>query len=683
MISLDTETTGLDFWHGARPYFVTSCDSARVDARGNPVPQFWEWDVDPETRRVDALEEDLQEIDDLVGRADVVVGQNVKFDVHALGTLWPPFRESGDGGWPWRKTADTLVAAHLLSSNTPHDLTSLAVRWLGINVEPLEKRLEECTQAARRWCRSHLPTWAVAKAGRPDMPSAKDKTWKVDAWLPRTLRNLEHHGPPEWDRVLADYANADSATTLRLWQVLEQELRRQDLREIFAERMRITPVIWGMEQRGVTLSKSRLDGLRTERRAEGERAAREMVEIAAGRMYDLKLPKSGNNQSLTWFAFEELGLPVAERTESGAPSLAKSAIAGWLDSLPPDGDQRRFVEALEAKRKADTSVSYLDGYERFWLGDGDVRVLHSSLNQTGTDTLRMSMQNPNMQNVDKRPDARGASLRKAFGPRPDREWWKIDYENIELRIPAFTAPEPGLIDVFLRPNDPPYFGSYHLAVFDVLHPEKFREHGRKCKDVYESTWYQWVKNGNFAVLYGAQQKQADRTFRVPGAYARIRDRFPAMARYSDRVAASANRLGFVETLPDRTVNPRRGYPIMCPRGDRGGVTPTVPLNYHVQSTAMWCTARAMVRCQEQLDAWAEDGFDAWMVVQVHDEIVFDFPAGGRKHLPRVRKLVQLMEESGDDVGVPLVAAAKWCPEHWGKTEELTCPDRVPAASRGR
>ena len=300
-----------------------------------------------------------------------------------------------------------------------------------------------------------------------------------------------------------------------------------------------------------------------------------------------------------------------------------------------------------------------------------MRVLHGSINQTGTDTLRMSHQNPNSANIDKHPDNQGQSLRRIFGPGPGREWWKVDYENIELRIPAFEFQEDELVDVFNRPKDPPYFGSYHLVIFDVLHPEKFREHGKKCKELFEATWYQWVKNGNFATLYGCQEAKADQTYRVKGAYQKIRHRFPKMAAGSDRLISLANRNGYVETVPDKTVNPERGYPILCSRGEWGKISPTVPLNYHVQSTAMWCTARAMVRCDEQLREWRADGFDAFLVLQVHDELVFDLPAGGKRNLPRVRRLVKLMEESGDDIGVPLVAAAKWCPNNWAESEELT------------
>ena len=148
--------------------------------------------------------------------------------------------------------------------------------------------------------------------------------------------------------------------------------------------------------------------------------------------------------------------------------------------------------------------------------------MHPSLNCCGTDTLRWSSSQPNEQNISK---LEGFNLRYAFGPAPGREWWSLDAQNIELRITAYEADEEELVEVFLHPERPPYFGSYHLVVFDVLHPDLFAKHGESCKNIFASTWYQWTKNGNFALIYGAQKETADRTYRVSGAYEKIRRRF--------------------------------------------------------------------------------------------------------------------------------------------------------------
>ena len=141
----------------------------------------------------------------------------------------------------------------------------------------------------------------------------------------------------------------------------------------------------------------------------------------------------------------------------------------------------------------------------------------------------------------------------------------MDAKNLELRIPAFEAGETDLMYVFNHPNDAPYFGGYHLVIFDLLHPEKFKEHGKHCKDLYESTWYQWIKNANFAILYGCQKRKADQTYHISGAFDKVSHRFPKIAQLAQKQMSFAIRNGYVETIPDRTVDPERGYPILASR----------------------------------------------------------------------------------------------------------------------
>ncbi len=85
---------------------------------------------------------------------------------------------------------------------------------------------------------------------------------------------------------------------------------------------------------------------------------------------------------------------------------------------------------------------------------------------------------------------------------------------------------------------------------------------------------------------------------------------------------------------------------------------------------MWCTLKAMIRCQKYLDELTEaDERGYYMTLQVHDEIVFDFPKGGKNNLPRVRRLKRLMEESGEDIGIPLKVAITYNPTSWAEGED--------------
>lgn len=745
LVALDCETTGVDPYHGSRPFFVTTCDE-------DGDQTYWEWDVDPLTRMPVIPPGDRDELDGLIETADEIVMQNGKFDVSSLATIKMPH-----GPWPWEVTQDTLIAGHLLASNQPHDLTVMALVYLGVNIKPFEDALKQAVKEARSFAKANYPDWVVAKIGDESMPSVKGGAGACDYWLPRAVAEAERYPPDHpWRTVLRDYSNADSAVTVELFKRQRDLLRERGLWEIYLERMKCLPVAYEMERGGVTVSETRLEELRKTYRKESGEAGERCLAVARQFGYDLELPKTGNNNSLLHFCFgkgsdtdeevnckkcggtgipknrkgemgppcdacdgrgrtppegrqEWLRLPVVGKTDSGKPSLDKAAIMTYLDELEEESPQLEFVRSLSAKRKRDTALNYMDGYERYWLpwvpvGEVDPEtgagwyVLHPSLNATGTDTLRWSSSNPNEQNISKQE---GFNLRYAFGPAPGREWWSLDYENIELRIPAYESGEEVMVELFERPDEPPYFGSYHLLNASIVYPDLFSEEvcprclGAGCfaepvkkdkpkrvacqdavpiceikggfKAKYNATWYKWCKNGGFAIQYGCQEKKADATFRRRGAYRAIKERMPKVAALNAKYVAMADRSGYVETIPDRSVCPERGYPLLVSRSPWGKVSPTLPLNYHVQSTACWIMMRAMVKVHAYLKTC---GDDYRIALQVHDELVLDFPAGRGKepwktNLPKIRRIQSLMTECGDDVGIPLRTSREYHSKNWG------------------
>jgi DNA polymerase I-like protein with 3'-5' exonuclease and polymerase domains len=707
--SLDTECTGLDL------RLVTM-----TDEENNQL--WWEWEVDPLTRQPEMPYEDLTEIQETIDKADLLVLQNAKFDYQALQMAF-----CGRLRWDWSKVRDTLRAGHLMRSNQPHDLTTMTMVYLGRNIQPWSARLVQMVKEARALAKLRFPEWRLAKAGLPEMPSVKGKPHANDNWLPCAVaKELGYPGDHPWWTVCSDYGRTDADATIHLWQFQEPWLKKEGLWSIYLECLKAIPVAVRMQDKGITTNRGRWGELRDTFKAESEELGQKLTSLATKYNYELKLPKSGNNKSLRDFmlgtekcphctggyvyhtktSFESCkhclasgkvgGLALRSPKSSkktGAPSLDKEVLEQWEASLP-EGDSLEFVKGLLAKRKRDTAVGYLEGYEKFWLplvrkSGGAWRtwkVLHSSLNPTGTDTLRWSSQHPNQQNFSKQ---KGFNLRYCLGPAPGREWWSLDAKNIELRIPAYEAGEREMIDLFEREDEPPYYGSYHLLTFDVLHPEKFRKHGVKCKEVYESTWYQWVKNGNFAKQYGAQEATgtADKAYHVPGAQARLTRRFKQLEGLNQRMISQAEKLGYVETMPDKTVDPQRGYPLYCMRTRWGKIKPTIPLSYHVQGTAMWWMMKAMVRVQEYLDRL--EGYH--LVMQVHDELVFDFPRKvvkclscdedqehraccegckgvgykpGNYHI--ARHVAKLMEKGGDDVGVKTPVGITYHPDDWSE-----------------
>lgn len=674
MLSLDTETTGKDVYHDARPFFVTTCDE-------NEDVTFWQWDVDPVTRMPVIPPGEWDEVNALVHSEEELVLQNPKFDVGVLASI-------GIVDWPWDRTWDTLLAGHLLSSNTPHNLTDMVLMYLGVNIAKYEDALQEAVAKARSIARSRYKDWKIAKEGTPGMPSAKGKkgeeTWRFDYWLPRAVAKAE--GYPQshgWWTVLQEYGNADSSTTLPLFKEMAKQLKKRDLWEIYLRRLKVLPVAYGMENRGVTINKDRKVELAKQFKEEADANHRKCLALAD---YEIEtLPVNGRSNDLNKIIFEKFKLQSNKATGKGGASMDKTVLEHWMATLDRTLPAYHFVKNLREYRRRKTALGYMESYEKFWLPwipvgpvdpvtGADWYVLHPSLNPTGTNTLRWSSSNPNEQNISKQE---GFNLRALFGPAPGREWWSCDAKNIELRIPAYEAGEEAMIDLFERPNDPPYYGSNHMLFFDILHPEKFAEHGVNVKKVYASTWYQWTKNGDFAVQYGAQEVSgtADRAYHVQGAQAKIQSRLGKINDLNQRMIEFANQHGYVETLPDRTVNPRHGYPLLCTRGKWGKILTTVPLSYHVQGTAMWVMQEMMLAVQPYLDQLngrrGSQGY--FMTIQVHDELVFDFPyVKDKGNLPIMLRIKKILDGVGNNLipAVPLPVGIEYHEHSWAEGETL-------------
>lgn len=710
--SADSETTGMDFYHGCRPFFVSITNQQYEQV-------FWSWTVDPLTREVEVMEEDLEELEAELDDCDILVFQNPKFDMKALATIKVKLKNGKYRRFNpykyWPKIRDTLVAGHLLASGEPHDLATMALLRLGprANIKPLEEVLHKQVNEARRLARKYFPDWRIATPGDPMIPSVRGSAststrgnevasyWKIDSWLLNTLNNIEikqlkkeiaevdiRKKIRSWKNTLPDYGNGDSAVTLPLYLSQRTELEERGLWDMYLERMKLLPITFQMEQVGVTLNRKRTNELANQFQEESDYSSRICLKLSEGHL--TRVPKGVSNE-LKDTLFNHFKLPAIEKSKkTQEPSTDKNSMDAWSVMLKPNSKAGRFIHHLAAKRKRDTAINYMQGYHKMALplpvyGD-DWLLLHPSFNVTGTDTLRFSSSDPNAQNISKQE---GFNLRYCFGPAPGREWWSIDYDNIELRIPAYEAPEPEMVELFEQPDKPPYYGSYHSLVCHILHKDKFEEclrEGVAFKDKYKATWYQWVKNGNFATSYGAVEESgtADAAYHVKGGQRKIKSRFFNLTKLSDHYVQFANEHGFVETVPDKRFG--HGYPIQTVSKGWGGVKPTIPFNYHVQGTAMWCMCSAMVRCHNFLQQWnashnihtinALNDYTyhnkplrgAHMIMQVHDEIVFDLPKGGKKNLELVYELQRLMELSGDDIGVPLKASIDYHPVSWDKTQ---------------
>lgn len=697
IISLDTETNGSDFKHGfSTPFLVSTCN---LDGEH----LLWHWRVDPYTRETQVNKNDIEEIRAEIVSADKIVFQNARFDIRALATVGIYFSEE-----LWEKVEDTLIGDHLIDSGRLHDLTTLALIYLNKDISPQEDNLKKAVNRARSLARSYnrrrrkngLTEVLLATEGIEGLPSAKgDMSKYCDYWLPREMTYLSADAPKTWKKLVEEYNLADTYTTLGVYVEQQRMLQEQKLMPLYRERLRMLRVVHQIEESGVTFSRKRLMKLKTQY----ERECVQLVETCKKAAPTLKeIPKGSRSNHLMEVMFKDLKLPVVARSQkTGEPSIGGPVMEIWKAILPEESNQIKFVFALADYRKRMTAISYMNSYVHAGLDlDKDWGILYPSLNPTTTRTLRFSSSNPNEQNISKKPDF---NLRYAFGPLPGREWWSLDYENIELRIPAYEANETIMIDLFEHPDDPPYFGSNHLLAAHILHDEDgpagpiFEEccrlpdgtlDGRLFKKEYAGSWYQWTKNGDFAVQYGAMEEYgtADRAFHVKGGHKKIEQRFQRIKKLNGKCIDFAQKHGYIETLLDRNLpGAERGYPLRC-EFNYGRVVPTIPLNYRTQGTAMWAMCKAKVRCYAFIRQWnsvkglslpsignpvSKGKLGAFITMQVHDELVFDFPYRPNKgNLPIVMKLKRLMEKSGDDIGIPLRVSTTYHKENWSEGEEI-------------
>jgi hypothetical protein len=724
-ISLDTETTGKDFAHGAMPFLVTTCSDSGL-------LRYWEWEVDPLTRRPNIPQADLANIAEYINAAELIYLHNSKFDAWALATVGIKL--------PWPKVRDTLIAAHLLASNHSHTLTWCCVEYLGEDIEPYELRVKDVTRRCRDIVKRDMPHWKVADEGVPGLPSVKagttrdeDKPWKNDMWLPAALANYmvtngmchEQEIPEEWLSACAKYANADSRYTLIVGLEMERLIQQRGYWKQYLHRLKLPRCACEMEQYGITAIGHNTISAATEYETHIVEANKVLTEIAAEFGHKLVLAK-GNalNDNMRDFFYgsteqqcfscgytkrvkhwnreqangysicpkcakrkknpisapmitstrQNLDLPVKLSKTTGNATLNQEAIDEYIQTLD-DGAALDFMEILADKRLYDTALGFLNAYQRFWVpvtGHPGYYRIHASFNPTATDHLRWSSNSPNMQNVS--GESKELSNRMCFGPLPNREWWRFDFKSIERRIPVYECGEPKMLEVFERPDEGPYWGSLYYLTASVLYPNEFWPRAeyppdsefsfKKC----EPRLYKRSKFFDLARQYGCGPVKGDLLSGVRKSFSLVENEFPLMAALQQQYLDFANRYGYVETLPDRTIDPDRGYPILASRTEDGRVLSTTPFNYHISGTACQVKNLALVGCADMCAWWRGTGFDAHLVLEVHDELLFDFPRGKsmETNLPRALELKALMEQAGMNLvpSIPTPVSMEYHIDSW-------------------
>lgn len=442
---------------------------------------------------------------------------------------------------------------------------------------------------------------------------------------------------------VAAYAGADADVTLRLRDVLNAELRDRDLENLFHEvEMPLVPVLAAMEQTGVALDTRVLADMSKEM-TEVIGGLEERIFQIAGRPFNIN-----STQQLGQILFGELNLPAGRRTKTGY-----STDSEVLERLR--GKHEIVDSILEYRQLIKLKNTYVDALPTL-INPDDGRV-HTDFNQTIAATGRLSSSNPNLQNIPVRGEI-GRKIRRAFVPaRPGHLLLAADYSQIELRILAAMSKDPRLLRAFSGGED--IHSATASAVFGVPLAEVTSDQRRIAKVV------------NFGIIYGiGEQRLAHETGIGRDEAARFiasyNETYAGVKAFMDNMRRQAALYGYVSTL----LNRRRYIPdIHSPNPGIRTAAERAAINHPIQGTAADIIKIAMIRIHRAL---VEAVPEAAMVLQVHDELVFDAPA---ERLQEVAGLVQETMEHAMDLGVPLEVELKAGPNWY----EMAPLERVTAA----
>ena len=450
------------------------------------------------------------------------------------------------------------------------------------------------------------------------------------------------------------YAAADADMTGRLRAVFEPQVNNQEgLARLMSDmELPLVPVLVDMQRQGIKMDPGVLHEMSqdlSEQIQQVEEAFRQTImEKVGGLSVNINSP-----QQLSDLLFQTLELPRTRRTKTGYSTDANALQD--LKSRLTDGDINTSIEGiqvvdqiLEYRQIAKLKSTYVDALPGM-VNPATGRI-HTSYNQTGSATGRVSSSDPNLQNIPIRTEL-GRQVRRAF-VAPDAPQWLLfsaDYSQIELRVLAHLSQDPGLLEAFKRGED------IHSATASLMFEVPINEVDSEMRRI--------AKVLNFGVIYGlsahgiSQQtgftREEGSNF-IDSYFAK----YPGISEYLERVKASARETQYVETLLGR----RRAVPeINASNFNVRGAAERMAINMPIQGTAADIMKLAMIRVHRRL---AEESLRAKMLLQVHDELVFEVP---QEEMETLKDLVFDEMPAAMDLDVTLKVDAKWG-ETWGDME---------------
>ena len=424
------------------------------------------------------------------------------------------------------------------------------------------------------------------------------------------------------------YACEDADVTLKLKNVLEEELKKNDAERLFYDiEMPLVPVLVNIERNGVLLDTEALKQSSAHFTAQMENIEKEIYELA-GETFNIASPKQVGE-----VLFDKLKIvEKAKKTKTGQYVTSEEVLESLRHKHPV---VEKILEHRGLKKLLGTYIDALP----LLINPRTGRV-HTSFNQTVTATGRLSSSNPNLQNIPIR-DENGKEIRKAFIPDEGCLFFSADYSQIELRIMAHLSEDKNMIDAFLSNHD------IHAATAAKIYKIDLNDVGSDMR--------RKAKTANFGIIYGisvfglAERMNVDRKEAkelIDGYF----ETYPGVKAYMDKSIQVAQEKGYVETifhrkrfLPD--INSRnavvRGY------AERNAI------NAPIQGSAADIIKVAMARIYQRFQA---EGIQAKMILQVHDELNFSVPVNEKE---RVEEIVIEEMEKAYRMHVPLKADCGW------------------------
>lgn len=415
------------------------------------------------------------------------------------------------------------------------------------------------------------------------------------------------------------YAAEDADMTLRLADVLGPLLEGADMTGLLREvELPVSDVLARMENAGVAVDREQLQALSIEFAERLDALEGEIHEVA-GRPFLIN-----SHRQLAEILFEELGLPVQKKTKSG-PSTDQSV----LETLRPMHPLPALI--LDYRQLAKLRSTYVDALPSL-IHPVTGRV-HTTFNQAVAATGRLSSSNPNLQNIPIRT-VEGRRIRAAFVAPPGRLLLAADYSQIELRLLAHLSGEPVLLEAFRQGED--VHRRTAAEVFEVDSDAVTREQRAAAKTI------------NFGVIYGmgAHRLAGELGIDRKEAAAWIERYFQRISKvqpYFDALVEKATRLGWAETITGR----RRPVPELHAGGRHRALGERLAVNTPIQGSAADLIKIAMIRIDRRL---RESDLDAVLVLQVHDELVFEL---GEEVAEELAALVREEMEGAMALDVPL------------------------------